>query len=53
MQGLVDVVADTVTDLVSQGEDVPEPPSERSYSVPWSVENEEFVAPCAEFPSLS
>ena len=32
LQGLVDVVADTVADLVSEGEDVPEPLSERSYS---------------------
>ena len=32
LQGLVDVVADTVDDLVSQGEAVPEPLSERSYS---------------------
>jgi predicted HicB family RNase H-like nuclease len=32
LQGLVDVVADTVNDLVSQGEAVPEPLSERSYS---------------------
>lgn len=32
LQGLVDLVADTVTDLVTEGEGVPEPLSERSYS---------------------
>jgi predicted HicB family RNase H-like nuclease len=32
LQGLVDVVAHTVDDLVSQDEAVPEPLSERSYS---------------------
>jgi predicted HicB family RNase H-like nuclease len=32
LQGLVDLVADTVADLESNGEDVPEPLSERSYS---------------------
>ena len=32
LQGLVDLVFDTVADLVSQGEHVPEPLSERSYS---------------------
>lgn len=32
LQGLVDLVADTVTDLVAEGEGVPEPLSERSYS---------------------
>ena len=32
MRGLVDVVADTVADLVSEGRAVPEPLSERSYS---------------------
>jgi predicted HicB family RNase H-like nuclease len=32
LQGLVEVVADTVDDLVSQGEAVPESLSERSYS---------------------
>jgi len=32
LQGLVDVVADTVDDLVAQGEAVPKPLSERSYS---------------------
>ena len=31
-QGLVHVVADTVADLAWNGEDVPEPLSERSYS---------------------
>jgi HicB family len=32
LRGLVDVVADTVADLVSEGRAVPEPLSERSYS---------------------
>jgi len=32
LQGLVDLVADTVTDLIAEGEAVPEPMSERSYS---------------------
>ena len=32
LQGLVDLVADTVTDLLADGESVPEPLSERSYS---------------------
>ncbi len=32
LQGLVDLVADTVADLESNGEDIPEPLSERSYS---------------------
>lgn len=32
LQGLVDVVADTVADLASQGEDIPESLSERGYS---------------------
>ena len=32
IQGLVDVVADTVDDLVAQGETVPESLSERTYS---------------------
>jgi predicted HicB family RNase H-like nuclease len=31
-QGLVDLVADTVADLESNGEDIPEPLSKRSYS---------------------
>lgn len=32
LQGLVDLVADTVGDLELSGEDIPEPLSERSYS---------------------
>jgi len=32
LQGLVDLVADTVDDLASRAESVPEPLSERSYS---------------------
>ena len=32
LQGLVDLVADTVADLTEAGEAVPEPMSERSYS---------------------
>jgi predicted HicB family RNase H-like nuclease len=32
LQGLVNLVADTVVDLESNGEDVPEPLSDRSYS---------------------
>ena len=32
LQGLVDLVADTVADLVAESEGVPEPLSERSYS---------------------
>ncbi len=32
LQGLVDLVADTVGDLESNGEDIPEPLSERTYS---------------------
>jgi predicted HicB family RNase H-like nuclease len=32
LKGLVDLVADTLADLESNGEDVPEPLSERSYS---------------------
>ena len=32
LQGLVDLVADTLADLTAEGEAVPEPMSERSYS---------------------
>jgi predicted HicB family RNase H-like nuclease len=32
LQGLVDLVADTVADLGTNGEDIPESLSERSYS---------------------
>lgn len=32
LQGMVDLVAETVNDLLSEGADVPEPLSERTYS---------------------